>query len=204
MYKTTNLTNGKYYIGKHQTEDLDDGYLGSGKLIKRAIAKYGIENFKKELLFVFDNEQEMNDKEKELVVVSEETYNLCPGGQGGFGYINENGLTNRTLGTINRNIAIKQKYGVENPTYIPHVRQLISERAKTYHRIGKFTRYDWNGKTHREESKRKMSVSKKGKGTGKDNSQFGSMWITNNIISKKIKSSEPIPEGWYKGRSGIV
>ena len=90
IYKITNTLNGKYYIGKHQTTDLNDGYLGSGKLLKRAIEKYGVEHFTKEILHIFDNEVEMNAKEKELVVICEESYNLCPGGRGGFGYINAN------------------------------------------------------------------------------------------------------------------
>lgn len=48
-----------------------------------AIQKYGKENFKKEILFVFESEEEMNKKEKELVVLSEDSYNLCEGGEGG-------------------------------------------------------------------------------------------------------------------------
>lgn len=90
IYKITNILDGKYYIGKHQTKDLDDGYMGSGKLLKRAIQKHGINNFSKEILHVFQTEHEMNDKEKELVTLNEMSYNLCPGGDGGFGYINTN------------------------------------------------------------------------------------------------------------------
>jgi group I intron endonuclease len=93
IYKTTNEVNGRYYIGKHKTKNLNDNYLGSGKLLKMAIEKYGIENFKKDILFIFDNEDEMNNKEHELVVISEETYNLCPGGNGGFSFINESGIS---------------------------------------------------------------------------------------------------------------
>lgn len=113
VYKITNIINGKYYIGKHQTTNLDDGYMGSGKILKRAILKYGIANFTKEILNIFETEEEMNAKEKELVVISEETYNLCEGGKGGFGYINSKGL--RTKGHtketyIKASNTLKEKY----------------------------------------------------------------------------------------------
>ena len=87
IYKTTNLINGKYYIGKHQTLNIDDTYLGSGIAITKAINKYGRENFTKEILFVFDNELDMNNKEKEIVteefISSKNNYNRGVGGQGG-------------------------------------------------------------------------------------------------------------------------
>ena len=92
IYKTTNVINGKYYIGKHQTKNLNDSYMGSGKLLKQAIKKYGTENFIKEILYVFETEEEMNAKEKELVILEETSYNLCIGGHGGFSYINSNGI----------------------------------------------------------------------------------------------------------------
>ena len=98
VYKITNKLNEKFYIGKHQTNNLDDGYMGSGKLLKQAIKKYGIEFFSKEILHVFKTEEEMNAKEKELVIISEQSYNLCEGGQGGFSFINKNKLN--TVGAI--------------------------------------------------------------------------------------------------------
>ena len=87
IYKTTNLLNGKFYIGKHQTANPDDTYLGSGKALEAAINKYGRDNFKKEVLYIFDSEIAMNSKEKELITESlvndPKSYNLGIGGEGG-------------------------------------------------------------------------------------------------------------------------
>ena len=87
IYKTINLINNKFYIGKHQCSTLEDGYLGSGVALKEAITKYGKENFKREILFIFDNEVDMNLKEKELVTIDlvndPNCYNLTVGGEGG-------------------------------------------------------------------------------------------------------------------------
>lgn len=59
VYITTNLISGKKYIGKHSTSNIDDGYLGSGILIKKAISSYGKENFKREILCMFDTAKEV-------------------------------------------------------------------------------------------------------------------------------------------------
>jgi group I intron endonuclease len=92
IYKITNKINGNFYIGKHKTKNLYDKYMGSGKLIQAAIKKHGIENFEKEILETFNTEEEMNEAEKHYVVLGEGSYNLCPGGQGGWGYVNTNNL----------------------------------------------------------------------------------------------------------------
>jgi hypothetical protein len=87
IYKVTNTINGKIYIGKHQTENPYDDYLGSGIGIRRAINYYGKHCFIKEVLFDYNTEEEMNAKEKELVteefVRSKNTYNCGVGGEGG-------------------------------------------------------------------------------------------------------------------------
>ena len=67
IYKIINLINGKFYIGAHKTKNINDNYMGSGIGITRAIKKYGIENFDKEILYVLESEEEMYALEKEIV-----------------------------------------------------------------------------------------------------------------------------------------
>jgi len=95
VYKVTNTINYKFYIGVHSTNNPNDSYIGSGKIIKDAVKKYGRENFKKEILFIFDTLTEALDKEKEIVnedfVKDNNTYNISLGG--GLGGKNINGLS---------------------------------------------------------------------------------------------------------------
>ena len=82
VYKTTNLVNNKIYIGAHKAkgEDKFGGYYGCGvninfpasyknpkTLFQKAIVEYGFDNFKREILYVFNTAEEAYSKEKELV-----------------------------------------------------------------------------------------------------------------------------------------
>lgn len=88
IYKITNLINNKIYIGAHQTDDINDSYMGSGAYLHKAYKKYGIKHFKKEILFECSSRKEMYQKEAEIVdeefVARFDTYNLKVGGDGGF------------------------------------------------------------------------------------------------------------------------
>jgi len=205
IYKITNKINGNFYIGKHKTNNLNDSYMGSGKLIKAAIKKHGIENFEKEILETFNTEEEMNEAEKRYVVLGKGSYNLCPGGQGGWGYVNNNGLNNSPMTaerSKKRSDAVrkirKQHLLVEkNIIKFKEITALALLRVKELYPNGTFY-----GKKHSEETKKKMSISASSR-IGVKNSQFGTCWITNGIENKKIKKDllESFVElGYYKGR----
>lgn len=91
IYQITNTRNGKIYIGYHGTDNINDGYMGSGTYLKNAlkIAKFiGDESMIKEILHEFETKEEALQMEKQIVndefVNREDTYNLKVGGQGGW------------------------------------------------------------------------------------------------------------------------
>ena len=204
VYKVTNTINRKIYIGVHKTDDLNDEYMGSGKLIKAAIKKYGIENFSKEYLQVFDNAEDMFDMESQLVneefVQRDDTYNLKIGGAGGWEYINSAGLNTINTNPIPGNNAFLERFNND-----PEFKELVINKLIVTSKLGRDAQRDlypnglFFGKKHSEETKSVMSEKAKLR-TGEKSSGFGSMWITNGTESKKIKKDDMIPDGWRKGR----
>lgn len=87
IYKTTNLINQKYYYDKHCTNNIDDGYLGQGVALLKAIKKYGKHNFKKEIICFANTLNELDALEKQItteeIIKDELCYNLTIGGTGG-------------------------------------------------------------------------------------------------------------------------
>lgn len=197
VYQILNKINGKVYVGKHMTKDLNDGYMGSGKLIKTAIKKYGIHNFIKIIIGVYDNEALMNAAEKFIVASDADfTYNLCDGGKGGWGYVNKN----KKAQPKRAGLALAQKILLDKnlqKQYQLHGLLYGSKNLNPYNNKSK----RFAGKSHKQSSKDLISNSMKGKQIGSKNSQFGTMWITNNLENKKIKKTDPIPEQWRRGRA---
>lgn len=203
IYKITNQIDGKIYIGSHKTKDLNDSYMGSGKYLRYAQEKYGIDNFSKELLFVFATAEEMYAKESELVneefLATENTYNLKVGGFGGFDYINNN-VDNR----VSKNKkAIKTTQNRHSDKLSSWGRMGGSSRiekhglCEKFHEAGKTAML---GKFHTDAAKQKISQKNSERQSGEKNSQFGSMWITDGTSNKKVPRDSLIPEGWSRGR----
>lgn len=126
IYKITNLLNDKIYIGKDKHNN--PNYLGSGRLIKQAIKKYGKQNFKKEVLEYCNTENELCERElfwiKELnSIYTSGGYNLTIGGEGGdtFTYkpdhlkrITKKRLSKQSIKSNNKNIELHRKNSLDN------------------------------------------------------------------------------------------
>jgi hypothetical protein len=182
------------YIGMHETDNLEDSYLGSGKRLKRAIKYYGKQFFKRRILHVFETRLEASEKERELVnekfVERDDTYNIMLGGDG-FNH------TKERLRELASNMNEKKE---QNPTYIAKRKLAAGNTFKKLHKEGKVKFDNFKGKKHSEETKKKIGKKNSIKQSGSKNSQYGSRWITNKIENKKIGKDEPIPEGWFLGR----
>ena len=213
IYQITNLANGKIYIGKHETFNIEDNYFGSGKYLKRAINKYGFENFEFRILIDLKNKEEMNLLEK--MVVTEEfckrkdVYNIKVGGEGGWDEVNKNpantgsnhffkNKTIKEISEIGRKGGLASAKRIQNMT--PFERQQLHDLRSKNAKMGFSLAF--LGRKHTIETKRRMSASRAGKCIGKDNGSFGSMWICNDLTkeSVRIMKTDPIPEGWRKGR----
>lgn len=177
IYKITNKINGKFYIGKHITENLNDDYMGSGKLIKKSIEKYGKENFEKEIIKIYNNEHDMNIAESLLIDLTDnQTYNLQPGGKGSWSYVNHNKLNNNEESKNKKSDTMK-KYWTEEK------RKEKSENMKQYNEINGTDRYSI-GTKRRYENDIFMEKFK------------NKMASVNNDENKKIKAGKKIKEKW--------
>jgi len=216
IYKITNQIDGKFYIGSHKTKNLNDDYMGSGKYLIRAQEKYGIENFEKDILFVFETADEMYAKEAEIVnedfLATENTYNLRVGGFGGFDFINKNKLYGFSdpevakRGRAATNLVLEERYGPDWRKVISALGSASSQTpeakakaASTKRANGTFGKVEQMC-TDEAIKKKKSAFERNNHQQGSKNSQYGKMWITNGMESKSIKKDQPIPHGWRKGR----
>jgi len=162
VYLTRNLINNKIYVGAHSTNNLDDGYLGSGQNLKRAIKKYGKENFERIILHYCYNKEQTYEVEAQIIdisfVIRKDTYNLCVGGNGGAKIFTEETkkkMSESAKGKSRseeylKNMSISQKGNTNCKGRI-----LSNETKKKISNSHK-------GRKHSEETKKKMSTRMKG------------------------------------------
>jgi hypothetical protein len=202
VYQITNLLNGKIYVGKHKSDKHpnENGYYGSGKQISAAIKKYGIENFKKEVLYFCLSMEEMSDKEAEIVtedfVKRKDTYNMHKGGPGGWDHyngtkrhkVNSGKGGKKRAQDPNNPFYSKEWQATSNSMKNPEIVQMLNQKANSPEAI----------------AKKKETWKKTNRGQGKSNSQFGRIWISNTLTKevRRITINEIIPEGWVRGKKG--
>ena len=211
IYETINEVNGMTYTGVHKTKNLNDGYLGSGKDFTKAVKKYGKENFTRTITEFCLSEELMYKREEEIVnkayVLQENNYNKAIGGKGG-GFT----LEEQKKGWIAHNVAMELKFGKDYQNHINNLAIVALEKkygtewAKIIGKKGReklnllYPKEWWFGKKHKEESKKRIGEKNAIHQKGKGNSQYGTMWITDGVINKKIKKDQLIPSGFKKGR----
>ena len=200
IYKITR-DDGKYYIGMHSTDDLDDGYFGSGQRISRSIKKHGRERHSKQILEFCESRRILRDREKEIITEEMRNDPLCmniaPGGGGGFIDSNHQRKCSSAGGKIGGKIAGpivgKMKSAKENR---------LKTNMKRYG-VGNKPTYGMLGKNHSIESRQQMSIS----GSGEKNSQFGTCWVTKDSKPIKIKKEqvdEYLANGYSRGRKLMI
>lgn len=182
IYKTTNLVNNKIYIGKKHRSEFVPNYFGSGVLIRKAIEKYGKDNFKVEVIEWCETLEELNIKERYYIKVLNSDrhsglgYNIALGGDGGNLLVNMskedrekfiNDCRERSIGEKNPNYGNGDKLrGDKNPSKRPEVRKRLSETSSgegngMYGVTGED--HPMYGKHMSEESKEKMRETRRNK-----------------------------------------
>lgn len=197
IYKITR-NDGRFYVGMHSTDNLDDGYFGSGKLITRSIKKHGIEIHSKEILEFLPSRQLLKDREKEILTedmrADVQCMNISPGGGGGCTL--ENQFKRSSAGGKNSGKFCRGSQIAHNAAVQAYEKRISSGNIANF--LNNF-----KGKKHSEKTLIKMRASLIGKQKGEKNSQFGSCWVTDGIKPIKIKKEfldEYLSKGYSRGR----
>jgi hypothetical protein len=199
IYKTTCVVTDRFYIGMHSTDNMNDGYLGSGKWLKYSIKKHGCKSHQREIIEMCETRETLRKREEELInddlLKDEMCMNLDKGGGGGWSYCNKMG------GGIR---GCKSSARLENPVFHEHLSAALKQR----HAAGTMYLPTFLGRTHQQETKNKIGRTNSIRQQGKQNSQFGTVWIFNSVEQRTVKIKRDqldiyLKQGWVRGRKVI-
>ena len=201
IYKTTNKINGKIYIGQDSSNNPE--YLGSGKIIKSAIKKYGKNNFTKEIIVTCSNKEELDLLEIHWISELNSTdpnigYNISNGGNSPMKGKKHSQVSKDKISLIWKG----KKRSIENIKNLSEAKKGCTHTDESKKKISEANkgRIPWNkGLKTEDVIKLKISEAKKGKKLTKEHSEK----IANSNRGKK-RSDEfklKIKESWDKRRS---
>ena len=126
LYQVTNKVNNKIYIGRHSTNNLNDGYIGSGVALNRAYKKYGKDKFIFEIIEFCDSIADVSDLERLIVnedfVKRSDTYNLTLGGTGGC--ISHTEESKRKIGLASKGKKLSPEHKAKFVYNVPHTSEI--------------------------------------------------------------------------------
>lgn len=187
IYKTTNLINNKIYVGQHKATTFDKSYYGSGKLLKDAIKKYGIENFNCEVLEWCETVDELNACEQKHIAQEKSksiygNYNMSDGGH-----------VPRMSGVLNPNYGVHRPHTEEEKRHLSEVNKghkPTFTRKRTPEEIKQMSERS-SMHRHSEEAKKKIS-----------DHHSGAAFLTNGVEQHWFYGDDiqkALSEGWTKG-----
>lgn len=208
IYKTTCLTTKRFYIGVHKTSNIEDGYLGSGLVLKRSIKKYGKDKHIRKILGFFDNLEKAYETEKkivtELLLKNKLCMNLKNGGCGGFDHIKHT-PSNKIIYGSRGGKTFWENTKNNKDLLEKHIKE-SGERLSKLHKLKKISPPSWVGKIHKEETKQLMSEKATSRLKVKsNNNMYGKCWIHNlvlleNKVVQKDELQKWLKDGWKSGR----
>ncbi len=188
IYKIINKLNGKIYIGKRiwsKEKFIKSKYYGSGTYIRRAIKKYGLENFSREVICECISREDMGEKERYYIKSYEcsypNGYNILPGGSGGENWFVHKSEEDRNIARHNMSLAAPK---TKTEAHKNNIRKTHIGIKRTWYSSG------FTGHNHTPEFKEWQS-----------NRVKKMRWFTNGREDIYLRPDEEVPNGFVSGRS---
>jgi group I intron endonuclease len=207
VYVVTHVPSGKQYVGQKKSKERWNSYWGSGIAIKAAIAKHGLQEFRKEILWEGDDFQKMNELERayirQLDTLAPRGYNIAEGGHHGNPYAGKSEEEMKMHAEVLSAIHTGKKVSPETRRRmsIAHLGSSTSEETKRKQSEAH------RGKAVSAETRKKLSEALLGRIKSAEaiekvrQTKAGRIWVTNGVESRQVVPGAVLDEGWRRGRA---